>query len=274
MGVKDIYINLGIEPDYKKEIEKTNKRLYQAVCWVDSELTKRGQGEVKSRIFELIGDIPRRHLENFIEYQYPEESEKALMENLYFISFVLNALEKKCSYKEIVYTFTDKVEEILESFPLLDLGYRFKEGQIIKSGADGLDDILIIENLKWLENYPNTREFFSKSLENYFRKNYPDSITNAYSSLEGIVKTILNTDGRLDNEKTRKELLKKLNLGSDWGQILFHFSKIAHEFSSRHGKKDTNNLNNKSREILGEDLVEFYIYITGTFIRLISRRIK
>jgi len=272
MSIKYIYKNLKIEPDYQEEVEKANRRLYETVRYLNIELNRKGQMEAKRRVFELAGELSNHYLEFFIKY---EEGDRALKENIIFTSYILRALEEKCSYPNITYTFISKVEEILEKLPLLDLGYKFQGGQIIKSDASELDESLIIENLKWLEDYSNTRELFSKSLENYLRKSYSDSITNAHSALEGLVKTILGTDGRLDNEKTRKELLKKLNLTSNWGQILFHFSKIAHEFSSRHGKKDTNNASSKSRrEKVEEELAEFYIYITGTFIRLISRRIK
>jgi hypothetical protein len=100
-------------------------------------------------------------------------------------------------------------------------------------------------------------------------KNYPDTITNAYSSLESLVKTFLGKDKSLDSQQTRAELIKKLQLEGDWGQLLNHFSKIAHEFSSRHGKSEANQDNE-----LPPDLVEFYLYMTGTFIRLIMRRTR
>jgi hypothetical protein len=79
-----------------------------------------------------------------------------------------------------------------------------------------------------------------------------------------LVKTFLNKDKRLDNEEIRKDLIKQLGLEGDWGQLLYNYCKLAHEFSSRHGKKET------GKELqLPIELVEFYIYFTGTFIRLI-----
>ena len=166
-------------------------------------------------------------------------------------------------YEGLYENLLDDVKRVFEVTPI-DIGYIFSGDTIIKKGARELDEKLILDNLTWLSNYPTIKQSYETSLKQYLEKNYPDAITNAYSSLEGLVKTFLNTNKQLDNDDTRKNLINKLGLEGDWGQLLYHFSKLAHDFSSRHGKKETG-----EKLELAVELVEFYIYITGTFMRLI-----
>lgn len=79
----------------------------------------------------------------------------------------------------------------------------------------------------------------------------------------------MNKDKRLDSEEIRTELIKKLGIEKDWGQLLYHYCDIAHEFSSRHGKKETREI-----QSLSSELIEFYIYLTGAFIRFIIQKMN
>jgi len=56
--------------------------------------------------------------------------------------------------------------------------------------------------------------------------------------LESLVKRFLNNNTNL--KKNVPKLLEKLNLPDQWGKILFNFCDYAHEFSSRHGRKEKN----------------------------------
>lgn len=161
-----------------------------------------------------------------------------------------------------------EIKKVFEITPV-DIGFLFTGETIIKKGAKELDEKLILENLTWLVNYPNTKQLFENSLKHYLTKHYQDSITNAYSSLESLVKTYLNKDKRLDTDEVRNNLMKNLGLEGDWNQLLHYYCKLAHEFSSRHGKKES-----EEKSDLPLELTEFYIYVTGTFIRLIVQKIN
>jgi hypothetical protein len=214
-------------------------------------------------------------------YQYPSLRKGYLPLKDFFKSnkekdaFQTNILNLKClleASKEVLlparyenlYNFiVDEAKKAIEITPI-DIGYLFSGDTIIKKGAKELDEKLIQETLTWLSKYPAVRQSFETCLKQYLGKNYPDAITNAYSSLEGLVKTFLNKDKQFDTDEIRKELINKLGLEGNWGQLLYFYCKLAHEFSSRHGKKET------GEELqLAIELVEFYIYITGTFMRLI-----
>ena len=127
----------------------------------------------------------------------------------------------------------------------------------------------LIKEFAFLSNYPNAKQLFGNSLKHYLTKHYYDAITNAYSSLESLVKTYLNRDKQLDTDEVRNNLVKNLGLEDDWKQLLHYYCKLAHEFSTRHGKKETG-----EKSDLPLELTEFYIYITGTFLRLIIQKIN
>jgi uncharacterized protein (UPF0332 family) len=151
---------------------------------------------------------------------------------------------------------------------VIDLGfalreYKNKPALIYKRGVGLLDEKVVLDVLDWLENYPKAKENYSAALKLFLQKDYANSITNSYSALEAVAKQILNTKAALDNDKTRNLLIKKLNLDDEWGKILLHFSRISHEFSTRHGGNNSLNCT--------EEQAEFYLYQTGTYLRLISK---
>lgn len=274
MNLRKIYNNLGLETNLKKEILKFNERLHTVIKKLEDyfydEFGDYDDFLLDEVLFKigLAKTINRYKLVNLIEIN---DSEFSLKNNILLIQVILDLLTPyqkiESNYANAAQYLESKLKEVFD-LALLDIGYKFKDGGIIKTGAKELDEKLVLENLEWLKNYPDSREKFKNALRYYFKKNYPDAITNAYSALEGIVKIFLDRETRLDKEEIRIELLKKLNLDSYWNGIVNNYCKIAHEFSSRHGKKE------QKEQVLGTELVEFYIYITGIFIRLISRKMK
>lgn len=277
MNLKKIYEQLGIEANYQEEVSQLNHRIILIVDNFDSMIS--GSRAFYDRFYPtLIKEFALLIGESRIEgngvmgsYYFPlknffKENINHFDMNIKKLTILLEASKKVFSGYEKLYNFIlSESKRVIELSPI-DIGYAFSGETIIKKGASELDETLVLENLTWLEKYPNVRLLFENSLKHYLSKNFSDSITNSYSSLEGIVKTFLENDKRLDNNETRKELIRQLGLEEDWGQLLFVYCKLAHEFSSRHGRKETG-----EQLQLSVELVEFYIYITGTFIRLISK---
>ena len=280
MNLRSIYEQLGMEATYEEEIAKLNNRIIlivdkfnSAIGKIDEHLYKRIYPSLVEEFAFLIGEsnihMYKRALRNVylpLEDFFKSSKEKdAFQINILNLKCLLEASKKVLqSHDKYLYDFIlGEAKRVIEATPI-DIGYLFSGDTIIKKGARELDEKLILENLTWLSSYPTIKQSFETSLKHYLGKDYPDAITNAYRSLEGLVKTFLNKDKRLDTDEIRKELINKLGLEGDWGQLLHYYCKLAHEFSSRHGKKET------GEELqLPIELVEFYIYITGTFMRLI-----
>lgn len=267
MNLQKIYQQLGLESNLENEMVKFNYRLKAAIKELDGYLCDSYTGynatileEVKfilgkptniTRLQQMINPTPRAFFEG----------------NLVVASAILGALKKNKAYLKLRERLLIMIKEIFD-LTLLDIGYTFTRNSIIKRGAAELDQALISQTLTWMDHFPDSREKFENSLRYSLSKDYPDAITNAYSALEGLVKVFLCSDARLDQDKTINELIKRLNLDSYWGQIINHYCKTAHDFSSRHGKRSQN------RAGVPPELVEFYIYMTGSFIRLILQRVS
>lgn len=145
----------------------------------------------------------------------------------------------------------------------LDLGITFKDGHFYPAGARELDQALIIETLDWLKEFRLAQKTYKEALRDYLRKDYSEAVTKCYSALESLSKEHLNTDRGLDS--LSPELLSSLSLSSQWKGVLAHFCIYAHEFGSRHGKREQKHKNPSVLE------VEAYIYQTGLLMRLICR---
>jgi hypothetical protein len=280
MNLRSIYEQLGIETKYEEEIFRLNNRIilvldnfhfrfYEQRYLIDNiypTLIKEfGFLIGESKIYEY-GPSGRYYLalKDFFRNKNADDFETNI-KNLTLLLEVSKKVLVRAGYENLYDYILSEAKRAIEVTPM-DIGYLFSGETIIKKGARELDEKLILENLTWLSNYPAIKQLFENSLKHYLAKDYPDAITNAYSSLEGLAKTFLDKDKRLDNDETKRELIKQLGLEEDWGQLLYLYCKLAHEFSSRHGKKETG-----EQLELATELVEFYIYITGTFMRFISQ---
>jgi len=273
LDLKKIYSNLGMQTDLSAEILRFNNRLEHILKDYEDGYWKSYRCYPKFILKEIFFEAGWAFNEAADERLSPlikkDNTESSLRGNLFFLQLLLGVLSKAKYMHTSFSSFYPTVEEIF-NLTQIDIGFFLKNGVIMKTAAKEIDEKLIIENLDWLKDYPDSREKFSNALKYYLTKGgEADAITNAYSALEGVVKTFLDTKVRLDNEKTKNELLKKLNLPSEWGRIVNNYCEIAHEFGSRHGKKQQTS---NTTEKIEPELVEFYIYITGTFIRLISRK--
>lgn len=281
MNLRSIYEQLGIATKYEEEISRLSNRIilvldnFHSRFYEDRYLIDKIYPTLIKEFGFLIGEssiyengpggryyLP---LKDFFKSSKEKDAFETNIKNLTLLLEVSKKVLVQTNYGYLYDFILSEAKRAIEVTPI-DVGYLFSGKTIIKKGARELDEKLILENLTWLSNYPAIKQLFENSLKHYLAKDYPDAITNAYSSLEGLVKTFLDKDKRLDNNETKRDLIKQLGLEEDWGQLLYHYCKLAHEFSSRHGKKETG-----EQLELAMELVEFYIYITGTFIRFISQ---
>ena len=122
-----------------------------------------------------------------------------------------------------------------------------------------MDDVLIDDTLTWLSDYPNEKKDFKKALNCLLREDaLDDVIKSCYSTLEGIVRSVLGNKKTLDNNK--EELLRTVGLSQGWKSILANYIQYAHDF--RHASEQRHQIQKKEAEA--------YLYMTGLVIRLLS----
>ncbi len=260
--LKEIYNRLGISSSLEEEHQRFYQRILLTFEELNSKLLDYGSDfdEILNEVCFNLGKENKGSFENILENE-------TLEEYLIACEVILSVLSSL--YDKVIYDFfSSRINRAIEN-SILDLGVIFdkKNDKFIIKGAKELDEKLILEPLDWLENYPIVKKSFSGALEEYLKKDYPDAITKAYSSLESLVKTFLDSDKRLDS--LIPDLLKTLNFTKEWQSILVNYSKYAHEFSSRHGKKE-----NKKSSPAEPIQAESYIYFTGLIIRIIIQSIN
>jgi hypothetical protein len=213
VSLRNIYEQLGIEPECEKEVAKLNNRIILIVDNFNLSFYK-----LDRIIYEkLLAFLPREFVFLIGESHINRSPKDFFKSNKGTNTLRENILNLKClleaSKQALIHTghgnlygfLVEEARRAIES-PPIDIGYLFSGDTIIKKGAKELDEKLILDNLTWLSKYPTTRQLFETSLKHYLKKDYPD----AYASLEGLVKTFLGKDKLLDNDETRNNLINKL----------------------------------------------------------------
>ena len=148
-----------------------------------------------------------------------------------------------------------------------DLGIRWENGKFIRTGAKLFDDELLNDPLKWLrrKGHPTIIEPFEKARHHFLEaesqpKVLSDVITDAYEALEALAKIVLDNNQELS--KNREKFVSKIK-GKE-----FH-KKILKEYVD-YGCKYRHAADPKAprpQPTIAE--AEFFLYFTGTFIRLV-----
>lgn len=150
------------------------------------------------------------------------------------------------------------------SLSTCDLGVRWNDGMFYPSGADTLDEKLIEEPLLWLKGYPKVRQDYLDALKNYIHGNNEEAVSRCYLVVEGLAQDILNNKKSFDNNIS--DLLATLKVNQEAKNIFASYSKYAHELA-RHASKN-------QKDDLAKHEVEFYLYLTGTVVRLIVQSLS
>lgn len=141
---------------------------------------------------------------------------------------------------------------------------RGKQLIVYPSGDQFLDTGIIDYTLSGLENYPKVAESFEKALRIYLSgetSQYRNLLDNLRYSLEQLLKKVLNNQKSLENQKSY--LLPWLKGKGLHSQVVNLYEKLLSTYQ--------NYQNNavKHNEAFSFDEVEFMIYLTGNFMRLV-----
>jgi hypothetical protein len=167
------------------------------------------------------------------------------------------------------------VESLNEVFALsptvLIHAARSSEGATIyPGGAALLDDTLIQENLVWLEDHPSTLKAFEQALGIYLSKDaskYRNLLDNLRFAVEQLLRDILGNQKSLENQKdTLLPWMKGKGLHAHvtgmYHDLLFKHFALYQNDAVKHGEK------------YSPQEIEFMIYLTGTFMRLLIQASK
>ena len=173
----------------------------------------------------------------------------------FFNTYTDDAKEKE-KIRNYYFSSIENYKLMLE--PLYD-----KDGMFLfPKGAQELDDALVSEPLEWLRVYPKTHATFSRALKQYSDGEYArDVADNFRKALEGFLKEYLESDK--DFDENRKEICRFLkSKGADKNITNMLEPMLAYY-------KKLNDDQVKHNDKLNPKLLEYIMYQTGLFIRMI-----
>ncbi len=198
----------------------------------------------------------------------------------YFLQIFINVLyevlvvleidsHQKQKNQEKYLLFINKLKGMFEMSPGIgmELNSSVNPAIILPSGVKFLDNDLINKNLDWLQEYPEISKVFETALQIYLSKDekkYRNLLDNLRFSLEQLLKIILKNNKSLENQKdVLLNWLKGKNVNQQiinmFIQLLFGPYCIYQNDAVKH------------KSSYSEDDIEFMIYITATFMRLILK---
>lgn len=180
----------------------------------------------------------------------------------YYIAFA-NSLpvedKQRIDRKTAINILTNMLDESHISFEVLKDN---EEYFVFPKGAKELDDALVSEPLRWLESYPKAHSTFCRALKQYADGEHTrDVADNLRKALEEFLQEYLENNKNLETNKN--EVCKFLGeKGVD-----AEFCSMLHSLLNTY--KTINDKYAKHHDALDKKLLEFIMYQTGVFIRML-----
>jgi hypothetical protein len=171
--------------------------------------------------------------------------------------------EQECTTLE---NLVKAVREVIDASPLINIrvAKRGHRVTLYPEGAKVLDEIVVNDTLEWLSNHPTAAKHFENALEICLKKDtarYRNLLDELRSALEKLVRNILDNKKSLENQK--EGLLQWLDkkgihvqVRNLFANLLGYFTKYQND-AVKHG------------EDWAVPEIEYMIYLTGTFMRLL-----
>ena len=169
--------------------------------------------------------------------------------------------------------FCDRIEDALELSPgiMIRLVRNGTTTALYPAGVAMLDEVLVDGSLIWLSRYQTVVKPYGEALKLYLTKDpnlYRNLLDNLRFTLEEMLRVVLKNGRSLENQK--EEFLSWLKkhgahsqIGNMYHQLLFGHFALYQNDAVKH---------QEDKYIQPE--VEFMLYLTGTFLRLIQRLIE
>ncbi len=163
--------------------------------------------------------------------------------------------------------FAEKIGEVGKLTP--SVGFQVsKRGKVVTLyplGAKLLDEGSINDVLAWLEKYPKVAKHFEQALKIYYAGDigkYRNLLDNLRFALEQLLKEVIGNKKSLENQQ--KELLSWLKQRGIHQEVVNLYNQLLFGQYCMYQNDAV-----KHNEAFSKDEIEFMIYLTGTFMRLL-----
>lgn len=256
--------------DYREKLGigfSDNEKFMRVVNYIDNVLSK------------SMKDYDDESLVNFclytgLNHDYPANPKIDFIVNIfrntkcfneflsYYIAFINTYIEveyKKNKRENLYFLIQNAMNQFHIPFEL------FKDNNeyfIFPKGARELDNALVSDILIWLNEYPKAKKTFISALKQYSEKIYiRDVADNLRKAFEEFLKEFLGNDKNLDNNKNEVGRYLKSNnaepeIATMFIPLIGAYNKLNNEIAKHNDKVD-------------EKFLEFLLYQTGLFMRML-----
>ncbi len=190
-------------------------------------------------------------------------------ENLVFLVTALQVLfwileKHECPYQ---IEFVERLREVIKLTPAVSFGVaiRGKVVTLYPPGAELLDQGTVNQVLAWLESYPKVAKHLEEALKIYMDGDsgkYRNLLDNLRFALEQLLKEVIGNKKSLENQQ--KELLSWLKQRGIHQEVVNLYNQLLFGQYCMYQNEAV-----KHNEAFSKDEIEFMIYLTGTFMRLL-----
>ncbi|MBM3178865.1 MAG: hypothetical protein FJZ86_00775 [Chloroflexi bacterium] len=189
------------------------------------------------------------------------------LQNLFLVLSAVPQSKRTSEVEFRLFSFFNEFNDLLDASPSVQIRIsKTKKGvTVYPGGAKLLDDRLVNDNLTGLQDYPESLKAFEQALSIYLSGDKPkfrNLIDNLRVAIEQLLRKVLNKPKNLENlSKELDDWLEKHGTHKQvrnlYGQLLHIFTTLQNDVA-KHGDVE-----------LLPDEIEYLIYLTGTFMRLI-----
>lgn len=158
------------------------------------------------------------------------------------------------------------LREAIEYSPTINLriAKRGDKATIYRAGAKTLDELVVNDVLEWLQSYPKVAKHFEEALRIYLvrdKSKYRNLLDNLRFAVEQLLRSVLRNRKSLENQM--ELILQWLNQKGVHQQIINMYRTLLKQFTQYQNDAV------KHGEAFSSSEIEFMIYLTGTFMRLV-----
>jgi hypothetical protein len=269
--IREFWSHWEHEPNPTQEFNKFRIRVSEVARKLWDEYFKPSQD--RRRRFAVLSGTPSE------VYPYFDQSGLATLlseaKNVFEVADAIQWLlwTAESDHQNILDDFCRQLQGAIEISPtiMIRLVKHGKTATLYPTGARLLDEAVVESNLVWLARYPDALKPFEGALKLYMTKDpnqYRGMLDNLRVSLEQMLRAVLNNKKSLENQK--EEFLRWLKQHDVHSRI----GNMYHEllFVGFAGYQNDAVKHQEDKYTLAE--IEFVLYATGTFLRLIQRLIE
>lgn len=190
------------------------------------------------------------------------------LQNLFLVLNTIPQSKRTSEVEFMLFSFFNEFNDLLDASPSVQIRIsKTKKGiTVYPAGVRLMDEGLVNDNLTGLQDYPESLKAFEQALSIYLsgdKPKYRNLIDNLRVAIEQLLCKVLNNQKSLENQsKELDDWLEKHNVHKQirnlYGQFLFGPYTALQNDVAKHGDEE-----------LLTDEIEYLIYQTGTFMRLI-----